>query len=341
MAAPRLLSKTDLAGCEPVRLAGRAVIDSHARLAALLAARGLAAGLFAEPVITRGADGAPVAVAWYGAGDGEPVPLAALSPARRAEAEARLRADLAALAPLLDDAEAGPLLRRALLIADPDCLLALDGRVVITGWGLAPRGSGDDPVRLAAALREGLGRYLPAVADAGPELFAVPLVASPASPPSPPPPPLRPATPAAAPAPPAAPPPAPAAPAAPAAGGGWWLLPAGLAVAIVFLLVGFWLGWRAAVGEWAGRTLYAAVVDEAATRAAAERARAANAALEQRIAAAQAALAGEICRPEGPMPALLPLAPPPEPAGPPGSRPRPPAGNGAVPPPPDPPPLPR
>ena len=36
MAAPRLLSKTDLAGYEPVPLAGRTVLESHARLAALL-----------------------------------------------------------------------------------------------------------------------------------------------------------------------------------------------------------------------------------------------------------------------------------------------------------------
>ncbi|WP_333673322.1 hypothetical protein, partial [Elioraea tepidiphila] len=172
MAAPRLLSKTDLAGYEPVALAGRSVLESHARLAALLAARGLPSGLFAEPVLTRRADGTPAAVSWYGEGDGEPAPLSALSPARRAEAEAKLRAALAGLAPALDDAEGGALVRRALLIADPDSVLSVDGRVVITGWGLAPRGTGEDPVRLASLLREGLGRYLPALADAGPEVFA-------------------------------------------------------------------------------------------------------------------------------------------------------------------------
>jgi hypothetical protein len=335
MAAPRLLSKTDLAGYEPVPLAGRSVLDGHARLAALLAARGLPSGLFAEPVLTRRADGSPAAVSWYGEGDGEPAPLSALSPARRAEAEARLRADLAVLAPLLDDAEGGALVRRALLVADPDSVLAVDGRVVITGWGLVPRGTGEDPVRLAALLREGLGRYLPALADAGPEVFAgtAPLAAAPAAAaaaaaaPTPP-----------RPAPPSPPPPVPA-PVAAAPSGGWWMLPAGLGIAIAFLLLGFWLGWRAAVGEWSGRQLLAAVVDEGPTRAALERARAANAALEQQIAQARAALEGEICRPEGPLPALVPAPPPPEPPAD-GALP---GREGATepPPPPDPPPLPR
>jgi hypothetical protein len=118
------------------------------------------------------------------------------------------------------------------------------------------------------------------------------------------------------------------------------MLPAGLGIAIAFLLLGFWLGWRAAVGEWAGRELFAAVVDEGPTRAALDRARAANAALEQQIVQARAALAGEICRPEGPLPALVPTAPPP---GPPaeGALPGQSAGETEPPPPPDPPPLPR
>jgi hypothetical protein len=345
MAAPRLLSKTDLAGYEPVPLAGRAVLESHARLAALLAAHGLPSGLFAEPVLTRRADGSPAAVSWYGEGDGEPVPLSALSPARRAEAEAKLRAALAGLAPALDDPAGGALVRRALLTADPDSVLAVDGRVVITGWGLAPRGTGEDPVRLASLLREGLGRYLPGLADAGAEVFAATpppiapsMPAAPAAPAAVPPPPPRPA-------PPPSPPPAPG-PAAAAPAGGWWMLPAGLGIAIAFLLLGFWLGWRAAVGEWAGRPLFASVVDEGQTRAALERARAANAALEQQIAQARAALAGEICRPEGPLPALLPTAPPPAPAGAgalPGASPGAASGGAAAepPPPPDPPPLPR
>lgn len=298
MSAPRLLARTDLSGLEPITSEGRVVLDAFPRLAARLDALGADPALFAEPVITRGADGTPTAVAWYGEGEGEPRPLSSLSPARRAEAEARLREALAALRPALDDPEDGALLRRALVLADLDGVLVLDRGIILTGWGLAPKGTGDDPARLAALLSQGLGRYLPVVAEPRAETLAPPPAPAPSAsltPPSP--------LPSPAPSPVAA---RPAAPVATSAARGWWLLPAGLTVAIVFLLLGFWLGWRAAVGEWAGRELLAVVAEETPHRAALEQARAANAELEQRIAALRAVLAGDVCRPEGPLPSLEP-----------------------------------
>lgn len=310
MAAPRLLAKTDLAALAPVVEAGRPAIEQHARLAGLLAARGLPPGLFAEPVITRGADGAPTSVSWYGETDGEPAPLSSLSPARRAEAERTLAASLAALLPALDDADAGPLLRRALLVAEPDSVLAVDGRVVLAGWGLAPRGTAQDDASLAALLRAGLGRYLPALSAAGPGFFSGaaaqaavhPSLGATAMP--------QPTTPRAAPPPPSPPPPPP--PPAQASGAGrawWWLVPAGLLVAILFLLLGVWLGLRMCTAEFAGRELRAGVVDAAEAGAVIARQRDANSRLEREIAAARAALQGEICRPAGP---LAPLSPPAE-----------------------------
>jgi hypothetical protein len=319
MAAPRLLAKTDLAALAPVMQGGRAAIEQHARLAGGLAARGLSPGLFAEPVITRGADGAPSSVSWYGEADGEPAPLSSLSPARRAEAERSLAAALAALLPALDDADAGPLLRRALLVAEPDSVLAVDGRVVLAGWGLAPRAAGQDEASLAGLLREGLGRYHPALAAAGPEFFAAtaPQGSAPSTPAqaaaagaaaaataraaAPPPPPPSPPP----------PPPPPPPPQAQAGGSGrawWWLVPAGLLVAILFLLLGVWLGLRMCTAEFAGRELRAGVVDEAEAGGLIARQREVNARLEREIAAARAALQGEICRPTGP---LAPLTPPP------------------------------
>ena len=314
MAAPRLLAKTDLAAFEPVTEGGRPVIEQHARLAALLAARGLAPGLFAEPVITRGADGAPASVSWYGEADADPVPLSSLSPARRAEVERALGATLGGLQPALDDADAGGLLRRALLIAEPDSILAVDGGVVLAGWGLVPKGTGAEPGPLAQRLNEGLGRYHPALAAAGPGFFAGRPIAAAANTAGPAPQ----ATAAAAPAGPQrqAAPPFPPPPAPPAGttrpGGGrpawWWLLPAGLLIALLFLLLGVWLGLRMCTAEFAGRELRALVVDEAEARAMIARQREANSRLEREIAAARAALQGEICRPAGP---LAPLAPPP------------------------------
>ncbi|MCU0984470.1 MAG: hypothetical protein MUC89_05950 [Acetobacteraceae bacterium] len=307
MAAPRLLAKTDLAALVPVMEAGRPVIEQHARLAGLLAARGLSPGLFAEPVITRGADGAPSSVSWYGEADGEPAPLSSLSPARRAEAERVLAASLAALLPALDDADAGPLARRALLLAEPDSVLAVDGRVVLVGWGLVPRGAGQDEASLAGLLQAGLGRYVPALAAAGPGFFSGSPVASAA--PAAPPPAVAPRA-----APPPPPPPiAPAVPSPQPPGGAsrawWWLLPAGLLVAILFLLLGVWLGLRMCTAEFAGRELRAGVVDPTEAAAAIARQREANTRLEREIAAARAALQGEICRPAGP---LAPLAPQPQ-----------------------------
>lgn len=317
MAAPRLLAKTDLAALAPVMEGGRPAIEQHARLTGLLAARGLPEGLFAEPVITRGADGAPASVSWYGEADGEAAPLSSLSPARRAEAERALAAALAALLPALDDADAGSLARRALLLAEPDSVLAVDGRVILVGWGLVPRAAAQDEASLARLLQAGLGRYHPALAGAGAAFFlGGPAAATTPTPPA--------ATataaaagPAAAPRP--APPPSPVTPPPPAAGPGgggrawWWLLPAGLLVAILFLLLGVWLGLRMCTAEFAGRELRAGVVDEAEVGAAITRQREANSRLEREIAAARAALQGEICRPAGP---LAPLAPPAEGAAP-------------------------
>jgi hypothetical protein len=308
MAAPRLLAKTDLAALAPVMEGARPAIEQHARLAGLLAARGLSPGLFAEPVITRGADGAPASVSWYGEVDGDPAPLSSLSPARRAEAERTLTASLAALLPALDDADAGGLARRALLIAEPDSVLAVDGRVVLVGWGLVPAGTGQDGAALAAQLQGGLGRYHPALASAGPGFFSG-LGAQAASPPPTPASPPAAARAAAPPPPPAAPPPP-----IPSGRGGsgrawWWLLPAGLAVAILFLLLGVWLGLRMCTSEFAGRELRASVVDEAEVGGLITRQREANSRLEREIAAARAALQGEICRPTGP---IAPLTPAPE-----------------------------
>jgi hypothetical protein len=306
MAAPRLLAKTDLAALAPVMEGGRPAIEQHARLAGLLAARGLPPGLFAEPVITRRADGTPSSVSWYGEADGEPAPLSSLSPARRAEAERTLAAALATLLPALDDADAGPLLRRALLLAEPDSVLAVDGRVVLAGWGLAPRGAGQDDAALAGLLQAGLGRYLPALAAAGPGFFSGSAVAAAASPPA-----AAPVTPPRATTPPPPPPVTPPPPPAQTGGGGrawWWLLPAGLLVALLFLLLGVWLGLRMCTAEFAGRELRAGVIDAGEAGAVIARQREANSRLEREIAAARAALQGEICRPTGP---LAPLAPPP------------------------------
>jgi S1-C subfamily serine protease len=298
MASPRFILKTDLQGLEPVSIGGAAVLDSDARLRALLGPD--RAALFAEPTVTWGNGRNAGSVSWYAEAAGDPVPLTALAPARRAAVEQRLAAELAALSPLMAD----PLLRGALVLAGPESILALDDRPVLTGWGLAPAGALRDPATRVQHLRAVYGAALPpALAAEGAPAAEPPRAAAP-------PPPAR----AAAPPPPPPPPVVPAAAAAVPAGRGtgsawnWWLLPTGLLVAIIFLGLGFWLGWQLISDRIASQRLVAHVADEARITEQITRQRATNDALRSEIDQARAALAGDVCRP-GDF-GLSPLTPP-------------------------------
>jgi S1-C subfamily serine protease len=303
MAAPRLLLKTDLAGLQPLILRGQPVQALHQRLTDQLTAKGAPAALFAEPITGAGA------ISWYGEAAGEPQPLPSLSSARRAEAEAALTRQLQALEPLLDDAEIGPLLRRALVLPNADAILVLDGQVILTGWGLAPREIAEDPAALAGQMRRVLGPYSPRLAGA-PDNF---LAAGPMPTQAPPPAAAPPAAPtrAAAPPPPP-PPPTPAmapAPRQPASGGAVWLVPLLALVALIFLALGFWLAWTHLQRDLAGREISVSVVDDAATRNAIRLQRETNEALERDLERMRRlAATPNVCTPEGP----LGLNPPPE-----------------------------
>ena len=299
MAAPRLLLKTDLAGLQPLLLRGQPVQALHQRLTDQLTARGAPAALFAEPITGAGA------ISWYGEAAGEPQPLPTLSSARRAEAEAALTRQLQPLEPLLDDAEIGPLLRRALVLPNADSILVLDGQIILTGWGLAPREIAEDPAALAAQLRRVLGPYSQRLASA-PDGFlsgAAMAAATPAAPAAPPP-----AAPRAA-APPPPPPPATAtAPRAPF-GGAAWLIPLLALVALIFLALGFWLAWMQMQRDLAGQQQTVSIVDDAATRNAIRLQRETNEALERDLERMRRlAATPNVCTPEGP----LGLNPPPE-----------------------------
>jgi S1-C subfamily serine protease len=299
MAAPRLLLKTDLAGLQPLLLRGQPVQALHQRLTDQLTARGAPAALFAEPITGAGA------ISWYGEAAGEPQPLPTLSSARRAEAEAALTRQLQALEPLLDDAEIGPLLRRALVLPNADSILVLDGQIILTGWGLAPRDIAEDPAALAAQLRRVMGPFSQRLASA-PDGFltnaamAAPAPAAPAAP--------TPAAPRAA-APP--PPPAPVMAAAPRApfGRAAWLVPLLALVALIFLALGFWLAWSQMQRDLAGRQQTVSIVDDAATRNGIRLQRETNEALERDLERMRRlAATPNVCTPEGP----LGLNPPPE-----------------------------
>jgi S1-C subfamily serine protease len=301
MAAPRLLLKTDLAGLQPLLLRGQTVHALHQRLTDQLAARGAPAALFAEPITGAGA------ISWYGEAAGEPQPLPTLSSARRSEAEAALTRQLQALEPLLDDAEIGPLLRRALVLPNADSILVLDGQIILTGWGLAPREIAEDPAALAAQLRRVLGPYSQRLASAPDGFLTNAAMAAPA--------PVAPAAPPPAAAsrmpPPPPPPPPPAMAPAPRApfGGAAWLLPLLSLVALTFLALGFWLAWTQMQRDLAGQQQTVSIVDDAATRNAIRLQRETNEALERDLERMRRlAATPNVCTPEGP----LGLNPPPE-----------------------------
>ncbi|MGE0746554.1 MAG: serine protease [Rhodospirillales bacterium] len=304
MAEPRFLLKTDLGRFDSVAAPGGPVTGQYAALRERLAGRGRAAVLFAEPVAGAGA------ISWYGEGSGDPQPITALSPSRRAEAEAQLSAALAAIDPLLDDPQAGPLLRRALVIGEAENIVVDDDGVILTGWGLAPKGTAGDEA-LAAHLRATLGRYSPRLAAADATFFAPVAAPRPAAP--------APAAPMAAAAAPAAPPTRPVAAAAPAAHAApvaaaaprpWWMIPAFATVALIFLILGFWLAWTHLVRDMAGRELSAGIVDEERTKLAIRLQRETNEALEREVERArQAAQSPNVCRAEGSAQDLMPVRP--------------------------------
>jgi len=301
MAAPRLLLKTDLAGLQPLLLRGQTVHALHQRLTDQLNARGAPAALFAEPITGAGA------ISWYGEAAGEPQPLPTLSSARRAEAEAALTRQLQALEPLLDDAEIGPLLRRALVLPNADSILVLDGQIILTGWGLAPREIAEDPAALAAQMRRVLGPYSQRLASAPDGFLTNAAMAAPAPTPAAAPPPAAVRTPP----PPPPPPPPPAMAPAPRApfGGAAWLLPLLALVALTFLALGFWLAWTQMQRDLAGQQQTVSIVDDAATRNAIRLQRETNEALERDLERMRRlAATPNVCTPEGP----LGLNPPPE-----------------------------
>jgi S1-C subfamily serine protease len=271
--APRFLGKTSIDGLTLLEIDGHPVLDDHARLRDLLLARApAAAGLLAEPVGNWRTGGTPV-VSWYAEAASDPEAFTALSGDRRRQVEAQLRNAMAALAPLLADPAAGPALRRALVLSGPDGIKTVDGRVVLTDWGMVPAGTSmpADPLALSP-----LAAYLPPV---GPATVAQPRAVPP--PPNPPP---------------AAPLPSPGA-AVPALRSvwNWWLIPAGIAVAALFLILGLWLGTRLIADRLAHQPTSVALFDEASARAALERQQAQNAALERELEQRRQALGGNVC----------------------------------------------
>ena len=294
MAAPHFLLQTPVGSVVPVEVGGQPI---QAQYAALQRAAGAQAGLFAEPVPTRDATGAIISFAWYAPG-AEAQPLSSLGQPQRASAESQLRAALADLAPRAQGVGGdAALIAAALSLPDARAVLVVDGRPVLAGWGLVPAGDQRDA---AARIASVLGPFLPGTPPAGAAPVA-PRAAPMRSAPPPPPPILPTGT------------------AAPIGPRRFWLVPAAIAVALIFLLLGFWLGWKLLADAVANRPQTAELVDRDRIRQTIELQRRANEGLAEEVERARRAAEGNVCQAtplttppgRGPLPQDLPARPTP------------------------------
>lgn len=156
------VARTTLESAREITVGGRSALDAYPALIAAIASRcgREVAGLLAEPVVTRGNQAAPTSISWYAGSDAEPRRLTSLDPEARRAAEATLRAQLAELARLLDDPEHGPLVGAALHVTSLDDIWVLDGRPLLTNWGILPEEAGRTAAARDAHFRKTLGGYM-------------------------------------------------------------------------------------------------------------------------------------------------------------------------------------
>ena len=167
--ANHFLIKTQISLDNCLRLDDTLMLEKHEELRTILRDRlgGPAAGLFAEPLLSRGNDSAPASVSWYGEHEGNPRPLSALPMAARGAVETYLSDTLGPMRALLDDLEVGPLLGAALWQMESSDVMVVGGRPVLINWGMRPARLGSDTFALSAHYGATLGRYLPLATPPG------------------------------------------------------------------------------------------------------------------------------------------------------------------------------
>jgi S1-C subfamily serine protease len=164
------LRRVALTGLEEARPAGRPVLDSWDQVteaAGRLEAAGHpglseALSLFARPSVTRDNGVNPGNVVWYGRSSGVVVPLGSVHPTAREAAAADIAQQIDRLRPLLEDPRVGPQFAAWLNIPSlDDDILLVNGRPVVTNWGLLPAEFAASPASRRAHFERGLGRFLP------------------------------------------------------------------------------------------------------------------------------------------------------------------------------------
>ncbi len=345
MTNARFVRKTELSGLAMLRLDQQPVVEKFTALREAITTRvgEATANLFAEPVITRAAAGSMATISWYTPWPGDPRLLSDMALDDRPRFQAALRQAMEPVLKLIDDREIGPLLRLALVIPDESHIAFVSDHPVLTGWGLAPDAVARDRKTLSRHLSAVYGSIIPRLnqADAGffddlsrPALRQPAAAAAPAAA----------AVAAAADRPAAArPAPAKATPVIVPAGvmstpprgsiWSWWLLPAGIAFAMLFFALGLWFGWRYFTDQISHTVLTADITASDVLQKQLENQRQINESLEKQIAEAKAALATDMCKVTNPVAPILSTPPPgaPEPTPAPDQTPAPAATPGQAP----------
>ena len=272
--APRFLCKTALAPGQSLQTESGVAFDAYPTLKeTLAAAHGPAfAELFAEPIVTWSTTpDQDSTISWYSELSGNAVPLDTLPSDRRAMVEQRLRDAVRQLSPLLSGASA-PMLQRALCVRNRSSIWAVGEQPVLTEWGMRPDGASAtaDPSMLLG--QSVLATYLPSAEPIAPVPAAPqPIVAQPAAP-------VRSAS------------VAPARRALP-----WFVVPAALVIAALFLGLGYWRGSILAAERAASRDPVVKVLDQDAAKQALEQQNALNAGLEREIELRRRTLSQNVC----------------------------------------------
>ncbi|GHF63542.1 trypsin-like peptidase domain-containing protein [Seohaeicola zhoushanensis] len=187
--ADHFLSKIKVANEDFVTAGGRAALERHDELRALLADRAgpEVAALFAEPLISRGNDAAAPTVSWYTDRAGTARPLSELGPGERERAERWLADHLRPVRALAEDPATAPLAAAALTVSGGADVLVVGDHPVIVNWGLMPGGKGANALSRPTHYAATLGRFLP-MSGPAPEPVAAPRatpVAAPVAEPAP------------------------------------------------------------------------------------------------------------------------------------------------------------
>lgn len=178
MFAPRLIRMTETAEFTALAWHGEAVLRHYDALVEFLTRKGMPdlANLFASPVVGKPTEVGFRQVSWYTQLQGNVVALSDLQGPDRDAAEARLREQMQLLLPLLDDPEAGGMLRRALIIPGAADISVIFGNAVLVNWGLAPASAIATDDALARHWAEALGAYAPfALTRLEPQPVAAPI----------------------------------------------------------------------------------------------------------------------------------------------------------------------